>query len=357
MMGGELSVDSTPGVGSRFSFELTFKTTEVPLDAPLYTLKEAIKKPSFAGEVLVCEDNNMNQKVICEHLARVGLNAVVAGNGKEGVEAVRGRMLDGKKPFDLILMDIHMPVMDGFEASSKILALETETPIVVMTANVMTNDRALYTKSGMRDYIGKPFTSQELWSCLLRYFKPLDDSAGSAGDEFARRQDDAELQKQLTAMFVKDNQVKYDEIATAINSGDVKLAHRLAHTLKSNAGMIGMPRLQEAAATVESLLKNGEVQAAGEHMNFLRKELSSVLEELKPLLDTPEAATHTPNKEQALALLGQLEHMLKNSNPECANLLDEIRAVPGAEVLAKQIEEYDFLHAIITLTELKNKWM
>jgi CheY-like chemotaxis protein len=75
-------------------------------------------------------------------------------------------------------MDIHMPVMDGLEASAKITELNTGTPIVVMTANVMTQDQELYRENGIKEYIGKPFTSQELWRCLMKYFTPLDLKAG-----------------------------------------------------------------------------------------------------------------------------------------------------------------------------------
>jgi signal transduction histidine kinase/CheY-like chemotaxis protein len=174
MMGGELAVESTPGVGSKFSFALTFDTIDVPADMPSSKLIiNEFEKPAFAGEVLVCEDNAMNQRVISEHLARVGLRAVLAHNGKEGVDLVRKRKENGEKPFDLIFMDIHMPVLDGLEAAPQIVKLGTGTPIVAMTANIMVDDRELYKRNGMPDCVGKPFTSQELWRCLVKYFTPL----------------------------------------------------------------------------------------------------------------------------------------------------------------------------------------
>ena len=172
MMGGQLNIESVPGVGTKLGFELTFETIETA-EAPEKDrahLKE-IKKPDLKGVVLVCEDNEMNQLVICEHLSRVGLKSEVAINGKIGLDMVRERAEEGKEPFDLILMDMHMPVMDGLDAAEKIFELNTGTPIVAMTANVMLNDRELYRKRGMMDCVGKPFTSQELWAVLVKYIK------------------------------------------------------------------------------------------------------------------------------------------------------------------------------------------
>jgi len=181
LMGGELNVESKPGAGSRFFFELVFSATDTEEEynenrneSNQITFEE-LKKPTFNGEVLLCEDSTMNQIVICEHLERVGLKTVVAENGKVGVEKIRDRLRKGEPQFDLILMDIYMPIMDGLEATEKIHRFKTGVPIVAMTANIMTNDRDLYLSLGMSDCVSKPFTSQELWRCLLKYIKPVDE--------------------------------------------------------------------------------------------------------------------------------------------------------------------------------------
>jgi len=180
-MGGTLTVESTPKIGSKFSFELTFDIIdEENIDSYDDKTKTGeLAKPLFFGDVLVCDDNPMNCQVICEHLRRVGLKPFIAENGKVGVDRVRKRMRrDSKKPpkkqFCLIFMDIHMPVMDGLEATEEILELETGVPIIALTANVMSHDLERYKKIGMNDNLGKPFTSQELWYLLLKYLEPIE---------------------------------------------------------------------------------------------------------------------------------------------------------------------------------------
>jgi len=174
MMGGTLHVDSALGIGSKFSFEITFDTIDVQDDDLMREkiIFNELEKPEFDAEVLLCEDNYMNQQVISEHLKRVGVTTVVAENGKIGLEFIKKRIEKNEKMFDLIFMDMHMPVMDGLEASMHITNLNIGVPIVAMTANVIYNDKDIYKKNGMNDCVGKPFTSQELWRCLMKYLTP-----------------------------------------------------------------------------------------------------------------------------------------------------------------------------------------
>jgi len=282
MMGGKLNVESAPGVGSKFSFELTFDTINKNYD----NLNEnriaqiELKKPAFKGEVLLCEDNYMNQQVICEHLTRVGIKTVLAENGKVGVDLVKKRAEKGEKQFDLIFMDIHMPVMDGLEASTKILELNTSIPIVALTANVMSHDRELYKKNGMVDYVGKPFTSQELWHCLMRFFTPID---WEADDKTLYTKTDEELRQEMINIFVSNNKNIFNEIEDAINTGDIKLAHRLVHSLNGNAGHLGKTLLQQAAKNVEAQLKDGKNMITSERMAELKKELNAAIAEFTPM--------------------------------------------------------------------------
>ena len=372
MMGGTLSVESAPGVGSKFSFVLTFNTVDIADDnVPGNKIVfNELEKPLFEGEILLCEDNAMNQQVIREHLARIGLKTVVAENGKIGVDAVKNRQRKGEKQFDLIFMDMLMPVMDGLEAAEKIIQLNAGIPIVAMTANIMSNDRDIYKMSGMNDCVGKPFTSQELWRCLMKYFTPLNRETVQINTQMEAvnlQEADLEFKKSLQKMFVKNNQKKYEEIVKALDAGDIKLAHRMVHTLKGNAGQLGKTILQKAAADVEHYLKDGANLVTEEKLKILQAELEFVLNELS-LLES-ETVSQTVSQtdlsqtgegpaldtELARELIKELEPMLKMGNPECQKFLDGLRKIPGSETLIQHIENFDFESAIDTLAELKKK--
>ena len=355
LMGGTLSVESTPGVGSTFRFELAFETIDVP-DADKQKSKiilEELQKPVFVGEVLLCEDNAMNQQVICEHLSRVGLKAVVAENGEIGVNMVKSRAKKGEKQFDLIFMDIHMPVMDGLEAGGKILELNLGIPIIAMTANIMASDRETYIMSGMNDCIGKPFTSQELWRCLMKFLKPV----GWQPNETNQTQATNDLHRKLINYFVEDNKNKFNEIVEALNEGDIKRAHRYAHTLKSNASQLGKTLLQQAAGNVEHSLKNNNNLVTPEQMTILETELNVVLAELEPLIMPLPSPALPTGQIEPLEVLAKLEPLLEMGSPDCRGLIGSLRPIPGSEELIQQIEDFEFEQAIVTLAKFKTSLM
>jgi signal transduction histidine kinase/CheY-like chemotaxis protein/HPt (histidine-containing phosphotransfer) domain-containing protein len=400
LMGGALKVESIPGVGSKFNFDIAFKIVDensvkqVPGVFPISINRN--EKFVFDAEVLVCEDNPPNQLVIIGHLARFGIKAVIAENGREGVELVKERCLNDEngKPFDLIFMDIQMPVMDGIEAASIITSL-TRTPIVAMTANIMSHEREIYAKSGMTDYLGKPFTSAELVRCLLKYLKPTGGAeqagifgqagiAGHAGDqsggqsreqscEQSCEQDevDIHLKKRFENNFLNNAPLAYQEIRDAVNAGDNEKAYRLAHTLAGNAALIGRAKLRHIASNMEQLLKdsppNGVNRLPAEHKVFgetlvlLKDELEAVANEIRNELKNNKEETIKNEEyvqlsaEEAFSLLDRLETMLKERNPQCMTLLDDIRAIPGTEDIVTDVENFDFKPAINKIRKKKDE--
>lgn len=375
MMGGKLFVESSPGIGSKFSFDLTFDTVDIT-DKDRFEHKvifNELEKPLFESEVLLCEDNLMNQQVICEHLARVGIKTVVAENGKIGVDMVKSRIENGEKQFDLVFMDMHMPVMDGLEAASQIIELKAGIPIVAMTANIMSNDREIYRMSGLHDCVGKPFTSQELWRCLLKYLTPINrhkedesHSESGAAEDNTQIDLDAKFLRSLHELFIKNNQNKAQEISQTLQMQDIKLAHRLAHSLKTSAGQIGKILLQRTASVVENRLKDGKNLVTEEQLKILENELAMVISQLtEELAQNPEETNVQLPSDQAemldthsaLELIDKLELMIDMGNPESLNQISSILRIEGDKdliyALIQQMEDYNFDQALISLGKIK----
>ena len=354
-MGGKLDVESAPGIGSKFTFQLVFLTAEAETDVTDAVVANELfhddsGRPVFEGDILVCEDNIMNQQVIIEHLEKIGLNPVIAENGKIGVDMVRSRLDSGQ--FSLVLMDIHMPVMDGIEAAREIYMMSSEIPIVAMTANVMADDRAIYSKAGMKDIIGKPFSSQELWTCLKKYLTPV-----SYREEKAPQKEktDNDLQQRLINTFVSINKDKYAEIESAVTANDIRLAHRLVHTLKSNAGQLNKLRLQQTAIDVEEGLKTGVNHTLPEQMDALRIELEATIKELEPKVKATGTVQDSDDKSQALThrrVLKDLKLLLNDSDFDCLTFIEDLRHIEGSEALIEKIENLDFSQALEELEEL-----
>jgi len=361
LMGGELEVESIPGLGSKFNFKLNFDTVEADVDTEfqMYSVGD-IEKPMFSGSttILVCEDNKMNQRVIEEHLKRVGLQVVIAENGKYGVEQVKSRIDNGEKPFDLIFMDMHMPEMDGLETASVIMRMGVGIPIVALTANVMSNDRELYRESGMSECIGKPFTSQELWACLLKYLKPVDDVDLSKEDIVESEKSKSEFLNMLKRDFYMGNKGKFAEITSALEANDIRSAHRLTHTLKSNATLIGRPGLQKIAAEMERQLVDGKNGVEKWHIERLDEELEAVLRDFEPLIEynsKPVTKEKMLDKTEVMELFKKLKPLLNSNNSECLDYINILYRVEGGETLIEQMESYEFITAAGTLKKLEQK--
>ena len=240
------------------------------------------------AKILLVEDNELNQQVATEILEQAGLVVEVADNGRMATESVVA------VDFDLVLMDIQMPVMDGFEATRRIRALAdertdprfSEIPIVAMTANAMAGDRDKSLAAGMNDHVSKPVDPNELFAALTTWIRPDAQRAAVAVQEPAKpaRPDSAELPEvdaidasaalariggnrelyeTLLEKFTSDSVAFSETFSAAVRDGDRELASQLAHTLKGVAGNIGAMKLHSAAGQLEQTVRDSLADLTG----------------------------------------------------------------------------------------------
>jgi signal transduction histidine kinase/ActR/RegA family two-component response regulator len=168
LMGGEMSVDSEVGVGSTFSFTISTVAAQPVITAPnskgnsLFDINFAVK---FPLKILLAEDNIVNQKVATRYLNRLGYEVDVVNNGLEAIAALQ------KQTYDVILMDVHMPEMDGITATKAIVTEFPHKPwIIALTANALQGDRDICLQAGMQDYVSKPLKVEDLIQALEKAF-------------------------------------------------------------------------------------------------------------------------------------------------------------------------------------------
>ncbi len=322
------------------------------------------------ANILLVEDNEINQQVATELLEKVGLNVTIASNGKRAIEKIENSC------FDLVLMDIQMPEMDGFEATGCIREnlRFSNLPIVAMTAQAMTGDREKCIEAGMDDYITKPIDISELFSTLVKWIKPKhrkisDNDAPHKNfqiDEGLSKDDqlknipviDAEtglmrvggnvkLYKKLLIKFRDDYSNFFHETKTAIENNNLDDAERYAHTVKGAAGNIGISKLQKIAGNLEDGIRRRETGRYEILLKKYSKELSSVLNALKDLKlgvdknkkeDVCEAQATSPEK--LVELLEELIPHIKARQPKkCAPAIEQISKLTWPDHLEKSAIE------------------
>lgn len=257
----------------------------------------------FPGQpVLLVEDNEVNQQVARELLEQSGLTVTIANHGREAVDLLR------ESSFEVILMDVQMPVMDGLTATRLIRkeGLAPKTPIVAMTANAMAGDRDLCIDAGMDDYVAKPIEPEELMATLSRYLRTATDLHGptlhaTGGDwEFPivhgldpkaglrRVAYNAGLYRKLLLQFQREQGGSALDLRAALNLGDHDKATRIVHNLKGVAANLGAVLVASQAGALEKRLRSTSVAELEGPLGLLERTMDRLCHELKVLQADPE---------------------------------------------------------------------
>ena len=256
------------------------------------------------ARILVVEDNEINQQIAREVLQDAGFAVDVAENGRVGVNRVHARQAEGA-PYDLVLMDMQMPTMDGVSATRLIRESfdAGALPVIAMTANAMPADRERCLAAGMNGFVSKPVNASELCRALLAWIRPAPTpapapAAARAPLDALRRIDGLEVDRMLAdtgigeALYLKLLRKLADQQAGAIarveealRAGDIALATRLAHTLKGAAGGLGARQLEAAAGALEDALRQPATTAdLAEAAAAAGARLEALLAALAPVL-------------------------------------------------------------------------
>jgi PAS domain S-box-containing protein len=329
------------------------------------------------ARVLLAEDNEINQQVARELLESVGLAVEIAGNGREAVDMARAGA------YDIVLMDIQMPVMDGLAAAGELRREERfrDLPILAMTAHAMAGDRDKSLEAGMNDHVTKPIDPDALFAALVKWIKPgqrvpstaapspataasAGPSSGTAGPSLDRLPGvdaalglkrvagNEKLYRKLLADFSRDYPGSAEAIAAALDAGKTDEAARLAHTLKGVAGNIGAMDLHLAAKEVDAAFKAGDAAAARAALGPTAERLAEVVAGLAPLAaaaaEAAAPAGGTLDREAVAAALKETAALLAKSNPDAEEAFAKAKQALGgafaaeAARMAAALDQFDF---------------
>ncbi|MDZ7261602.1 MAG: response regulator, partial [candidate division KSB1 bacterium] len=277
------------------------KTSEKKL-VTLHTIAESQRRL----HILLAEDNPVNQKVARRILEKAGHTVEVVNNGRLAVEALE------QKEYDLVLMDVQMPEMDGFEATRLIRQKEgaqRHTPIIAMTAHAMKGDRERCLEAGMDAYISKPLQPQELFDAINKWAKSRNQDKAIAqpakqqqpGDiletqeskevtpidletALSRFDGDQEFLREMVEEFLTDAPERLQKLMAALQTGDVRVVERQAHSIKGAASNLSATSIADIAQRLETMGRSGDLAAMTEAL----QELDSELERLRHYVNRPQ---------------------------------------------------------------------
>jgi CheY-like chemotaxis protein/HPt (histidine-containing phosphotransfer) domain-containing protein len=389
MMGSELEVRSTSGEGSTFSFDLQLGIApelakkeearqQMTIAPDSLTTRLAMQGGSLAGKrILLAEDTLMNQQIVKEFLRMSGLQVEVVSNGRQALE-----ILD-KMSFDAILMDVHMPVMNGLEATRQIRLKEQHQllPIIALTAGVTPDERKETRACGMNDIVAKPVDPVELLRVLLQWIPtetepeirnetpapsappepspPPEPASTSARLELPgfhlekileMLDNNAAKVIRLLEMFRNDVLDIPDQIEHELARGHGAAAKSLSHQLRGAAGNVGALALFDAAEKLDRELLSDA--AGAETLAELRACHANAMEQIAKLAAHPARMTRTPDPQALKASVDRIERLLRSQELVPDELMEELESLlpehmsERFHLLKRHVDNIDYNHAI-----------
>jgi two-component system sensor histidine kinase/response regulator len=373
---------------------ILFDTAIGALGAELEASETVEIGPSFdiermrGARVLLVEDNEINQEVAIGQLEDAEVFVDLATNGAEAVRMVR------ESEYDVVLMDMQMPVMDGIEAT-RILRSDPRferLPIIAMTANALVSDREQCLQAGMNDHIAKPIDPDQLFGVLLRWIKrpdgdgagvrewvearhaatptaasavdgPLDIDGVEVKSALKRTGGNRRRYEALLRRFAQQQASTVEDIRKALSMGDAATAERAAHSLKGAAGTLGAGALSEAAAKAETAIKTG--QGIDTALSSLSVDLASTVGAIRAALPD-QAATNggglTRDPAAVVEPLKELKRLLESDDGEAADFIIDARSqLAGVltpteiETLSELVGDFNFESALKCISSISDR--
>ncbi|OHE08956.1 MAG: hypothetical protein A2513_02970 [Sulfurimonas sp. RIFOXYD12_FULL_33_39] len=367
-MHGELSAKSQEGAGSTFSFDLEFEVAFwEKLDFDTITQKEIKKLPNFGGiKALLVEDNLINQEVASMMLKRVAIEVDIANNGQEAVE----KYFENPSCYDLILMDLQMPVMSGYKAAKLIREHDKKIPIIALTAAAMIEDKQKATDAGMNDHLSKPIDMSKLYKTIAKFCKVDFAMQGIAQiprnraeildiEYLEKNFSSEELINKLLKKFLQEIRSEFKDVALLLSKEDGR-APSLIHTLKGLSGNLRANLLYEICKNIDTKYKKGQKITKGD-MEQLNVALQSTIERIQEILlnKQSDALFEKLPYEETKKLFYDIKQRISKSNmiesKKINSLLKNLSTLVNASELTKwekEIEAFEYDKAL----EIMSRW-